>query len=159
MGQFILVIYCFRLCLGSRREPRFHSHVFQDILHTCRDMCMKYQLKAVTPGASESLWIQVSGHILVDFTGGLSVCIGLRSFSSTFLYQHTCVCFCYPKAYVLFFLGKRKATVHTQILAICLKHSCYCECNIWIKWWSTRASGIRWKLAGKNWRPTAASGE
>lgn len=63
----------------------FHSHVFQDILHSCRDMCMKYHLKAVTPGTSQSLWIQISRPVLVDFTVGPPVCIGLRPFSSTSL--------------------------------------------------------------------------
>lgn len=85
------------------------SFSFQDILHTCRDMCMKYHLKAVTPGASQSLWIQISGPVLVDFTIGPPVYIGLRPFSSTFLCQHTCIYFCYTEVYVLFSLGKRKA--------------------------------------------------
>lgn len=62
----------------------FHSLVFQGILHTCRGMCVKYHLKAVTPGASQSLWIQISGSVLVDFTIGPPVCIGLRPFSSSF---------------------------------------------------------------------------
>lgn len=76
---------------------------------------MKYHLKAVTPGASQSLWIQISGPILVDFTVEPPVCIGLRPFSFTFLCQHTCIYFCYAKAYVLFSLGKRKATVHREL--------------------------------------------
>lgn len=82
------------------------SFSFQDILHICRDMCMKYHLKAVTPGT-----LQISGPVLVDFTTGPPVYIGLMPFSSTFLCQHTCIYFCYVEIYVLFFLGKRKTIV------------------------------------------------